>query len=171
MLVDGSCSTEVWGKSSTVLAGKAVPGPLKSAPCQGEMTGGEGSIPLPITGIPLGDFPLEKSHNETLRYDSNQVRVIDAQKLQPSIMLSDPYFSIIKHRLYQVMQDTETKEEHNKNQLLVPKCCWEMLFQAAHSNLMPGHFELDKTLNHSIAHFYWPDIHGNVCKWCVACNK
>lgn len=29
----------------------------------------------------------------------------------------------------------------------------------------------DKTLNHLMAHFYWPDICSDVCQWCEACRK
>lgn len=44
-------------------------------------------------------------------FGSANWKVIDSQPMEPNIALSYPYFSIIKDRLYWVMNDTETKEE------------------------------------------------------------
>lgn len=46
-----------------------------------------------------------------------------------------------------------------------------MLLQAAHYNPMSGHLERDKTLNCLTASFYWPGIHSDVHRWCVACRE
>ncbi len=56
-----------------------------------------------------------------------------------------PYFAILKGRLYRVTQDAQSKQD--TTQLLVPKSRREMLFQAAHCNLMAGHLGQATTLN------------------------
>lgn len=107
----------------------------------GKINSGEGSAPPPLAGILLGDFPLEQSFKETLRHAFNQVRVINGQQIQTIVALSQPYFSIIKDRLYCMMQDTRTDE---LTQLLVPKGHRELLFHVAHHNPMAGHLGQDK---------------------------
>lgn len=78
----------------------------------------------------LGDFPLKQSLDETLSHAFDQVSVNDGQQIQPNVALSHPFFSpIIKHRLYRVVQDTQSKGE--TRQLLVPKSHRELLFLAA----------------------------------------
>lgn len=118
------------------LAGEAVKGPLTSAPHLGDTDGGgHHSSPLGMYS-PLG-FPLGPVCDETFRHAFDLVRVIDGQQIQPNVVISHPYVSIIKYRLYQVTRNTQTREE--MTQLLVRKCCWEMLFQAVHYNRMAGH--------------------------------
>lgn len=51
----------------------------------------------------------------TLKHAFDQVRVIDGQKIQFKFALAHLYLSIIKNRLFQVMQGTQTKErQHNR---------------------------------------------------------
>lgn len=120
MCVDGPCNSIALCGMCAVLAGEALPGPLMSAPHQEDTEG-----PRPLGRISLWDFPLEQTTEKTLRDAFDQVKVIDGQWVQPNVALAFPHFVI---RLYQVKQDTQTKEE--TTQLLVPKSCWEMLFQA-----------------------------------------
>ncbi len=77
------------------------------------------------------------------------VRSIDGQLLRPDVPLSFPYFSLIKERLYRVTQDAQSKEM--TTQLLVPRSCREMLFQAAHCTPMAGHLGEAKTHEHLMA--------------------
>lgn len=65
-----------------------------------------------------------------------------------------------------ISSDTQTQEEIT--QLLVSKSHRELLFQGTHHNPMIWHPGHEKTLNHLMAHFYWPGIHGNVRIWCAA---
>lgn len=67
-----------------------------------------------------------------------------------------------KDGLYQVMQGAQIEEE--MTQLLTLRSCGEMLFHMAHHDPMLGHLEQDKTLNYLMAHFYWLDICGEVCR-------
>ncbi len=108
----------------------AVPGP---APSDSEETRMRAELLPPERN----DFPLEQSRDEMLNNAYDRVRTIDGQLLQPDQLLSYPYFSIIKERLYRVTQDAQTKE--NSTQLLVPKSHREMLFQADHCNPMAAH--------------------------------
>lgn len=43
----------------------------------------------------MNDFPLEQSHDKTLKNASDRVCTIDRQLLQPDQLLFYPYFSII----------------------------------------------------------------------------
>ncbi len=44
-----------------------------------------------------------------------------------------------------------------------------MIFQAAHCTPMAGHLGKAKTRERLMAQFFWPGIHENVHRWCVAC--
>ncbi len=90
----------------------AVPGP---APSDSEET----RMRVELLPPERDDFPLEQSRDETLNNAYDRVRTIDGQLLQPDQLLSYPYFSIIKERLYRVTQDAQTRE--NSTQLLVAK--------------------------------------------------
>jgi len=83
--------------------------------------------------------------------------------------VSYPHFSLIRDRLYRVSRDTKSAEIIT--QLLVPKSRREMVFQAAHYNLMAGHMGYDKTLDRVMARFFWPGIRGDVRRWCAACPE
>lgn len=62
-----------------------------------------------------------------------------------SLILYYPtHFSVIKYRLYQVMQDSESKE--NTTHLLVLKRHREMLLHAAYPNPIAKHVMQDKAL-------------------------
>uniref|UniRef100_A0A9J8D6N2 Gypsy retrotransposon integrase-like protein 1 n=1 Tax=Cyprinus carpio carpio TaxID=630221 RepID=A0A9J8D6N2_CYPCA len=158
--VSGEKRRQVAGASAQV--GETVPGP--SGAGSGEPSG--------LARLNLSshdDFPLEQSHDETLKHAFEQVRSIDGQILQPDRTLSYPYFAIIKDRLYRVTQDTQTKED--TTQLLVPRSRREMLFQAAHCNPMAGHLGVTVTLNRLMTRFFWPGIHENVRRWCASCRE
>lgn len=71
------------------------------------------------------------------------MKVIDGQQFQPNGALCHPYFSIIKDKLYGIMQDT--KEE--MTQFSVPRGCSVLLFHASHHNPLVGHLVQIKTLN------------------------
>ncbi len=115
------------------------------------------------------DFPLEQSQDKTLRNAFEQVRSIDGRPLQTARPPSYPYFAILKDRLYRVTQNAQSKQD--TTQLLVPKSCREMLFQAAHYNPMAGHLGQATTLIRLMARFFWPGIHENVRRWCAACRE
>lgn len=55
---------------------------------QDNTEGGEGSAPPFFAGLPLGDFPLEQSHDKTPRHAFDQARIINGQK--SSLMLHFP---------------------------------------------------------------------------------
>uniref|UniRef100_A0A9J8C322 Gypsy retrotransposon integrase-like protein 1 n=1 Tax=Cyprinus carpio carpio TaxID=630221 RepID=A0A9J8C322_CYPCA len=158
--VSGEKRRQVAGASAQV--GETVPGPSGAG-------SGEPSSLARLTLSSHDDFPLEQSHDETLKHAFEQVRSIDGQILQPDRTLSYPYFAIIKDRLYRVTQDTQTKED--TTQLLVPRSRREMLFQAAHCNPMAGHLGVTATLNRLMTRFFWPGIHENVRRWCASCRE
>ncbi len=118
--------------------GVAEPGPRDTEP-------GEWSANERLILTERDDFPLEQSHDETLKHAIEQVQSIDGLCLQPACPLSYPYFAILKERLHRVTQDTQTKQD--TTQLLVPKSRREMLFQAPHCNPMAGHLGQAATLN------------------------
>lgn len=96
------------------LVGKVLPGLSMSTLGQGDMEGGEagdGGEGPPFVEIPLWDFQLEQSCNESLWHTFDHVRVSDGPKIHPNVVLSHLYVSVVNNRLYQVMQDTQTKEE------------------------------------------------------------
>lgn len=132
-------------------AGEVTPGPSGAVPGGGDSTESEAAAFLP-----LRDFPLKQSRDETLRHAFDNMRLIDGNLLEPGRILSYPYFAVIRDRLYHVTQDAQTKEDIT--QLLIPKGRREMLFQAAHYNPMAGHLGQDKTLNCLMAHSYWPGM-------------
>ncbi len=115
------------------------------------------------------DFSLEQSRDESLKNAFEQVCSIDGQPRQSARPPSYPYFAILKDRLYEVTQDAQTKQD--TTQLLVPKSCREMLFQAAHCNPMAGHLGQAATLNRLKTIFFWPGIHKNVRRWCADCRE
>ncbi|XP_061767902.1 uncharacterized protein LOC133559923 [Nerophis ophidion] len=116
---------------------------------------------------PTEDFPLEQSRDETFRAAWDQVDYIDGRPMRPGTARLFPHFSIMRDRLYRVTRDTQTGEEIT--QLLVPKRRQEMVFQAAHINLMAGYLGYDKTLNRVTVRFYWPGIRADVRRRCAAC--
>ncbi len=115
----------------------------------------------------LDDFPLEQSRDETLKNAYDRVRSIDGQLLQPGVPLSFPYFSLIKERLYRVTQDAQSKEMTTS--IISPQ--EGTVFQAAHCNPMAGPLGEAKTHERLLARFFWPGIHENVRRWCVACQE
>ncbi len=161
------CADVSWGTGlgrgeAVAQAGDAVPGPL---PSDSEET----RVRAEVLPQERDDLPLEQSRDETLKNAHDRVRTIDGQLLQPDQPLSYPYFSIIKDRLYRVTQDAQTKED--TTQLVVPKSCREMLFQAAHCIPMAGHLGEAKTRERLMARFFWPGIHEQVRRWCAACRE
>ncbi len=157
------CLLEQWraGKGAVAQVGEAEPGPM------GAETG-ERSAVVRRNLTECDDFPMEQSQGETLKNTFDQVRSIDGQPLQPTQLLSYPYFAILKDRLYRVTQDTQSKQD--ATQLLVPKSRPEMLFQPAHCNPMAGHLGQTATLNRLMTRFFWPGIHENVRRWCTSCR-
>uniref|UniRef100_A0A8C1RD31 Gypsy retrotransposon integrase-like protein 1 n=1 Tax=Cyprinus carpio TaxID=7962 RepID=A0A8C1RD31_CYPCA len=161
------CADASWGKRekagvAVAQLGEAEPEPPE--PVSGEQSALERNI-LPERD----DFPLEQSREETLKNAFDQVRSIDGQLLHPDQLLSYPYFSILKDKLYRVTQDAQTKQD--TTQLLFPRSRREMLFQAAHCNPMAGHLGQTATLNRLMARFFWPGIHENVRRWCASCHE
>lgn len=82
----------------------------------------------------IGDFTVEQSHNEILGSAFDRVMKIDGHMACFDTALSYPHFVLIKDRLHQVCRDTCKKVEYT--QLLVPKICQKIIFQAAHNNPM-----------------------------------
>ncbi len=162
LCADASWGKEKPGREAAVRSGEAEPGLAEAAP------GDRNAIERLIL-TERDDFPLEQSQDETLRNAFEQVRSIDGRPLQTARPPSYPYFAILKDRLYRVTQDAQSKQD--TTQLLVPKSCREMLFQAAHCNPMAGHLGQATTLNRLMAHFFWPGIHENVRRWCAACRE
>ncbi len=162
LCADVSCGERKLENGADAQVGVAEPGPRDTG--QGEQSVNERLI-LPERD----DFPLEQSHDESLKWAFEQVQTIDGQRLQPARPLSYPYFAILKDRLYRVTQDAQTKQD--TTQLLVPKSRRETLFQAAHCNPMAGHLGQAATLNRLMARFFWPGIHENVRRWCAACRE
>ncbi len=162
LCVDASCGKEKPEGEAAVRTGEAEPGPAEAAP-------GERSAVERLILTERDDFPLEQSQDESLRNAFDQVRSIDGRPLQSARPPSYPYFAILKDRLYRVTQDAQSKQD--TTQLLVPKSCREMLFQAAHCNPMAGHLGQAATLNRLMARFFWPGIHENVRRWCAACRE
>lgn len=78
------------------------------------------------------DFPVEQSHDEILGSAFDQVMKIGGHMACSDPALSYPLFVLIKDRLHQICRDTCKKAEYT--QLLVPKICQKMIFQAAHHN-------------------------------------
>ncbi len=162
LCLDASCGKEKPEGEAAVRTGEAEPGPAEAAP-------GERSAVERLILTERDDFPLEQSQDESLRNAFDQVRSIDGRPLQSARPPSYPYFAILKDRLYRVTQDAQSKQD--TTQLLVPKSRREMLFQAAHCNLMAGHLGQAATLNRLMARFFWPGIHENVRRWCAACRE
>ncbi len=133
--------------------GEAEPGPAEAAP-------GERNTVERLILMERDDFPLEQSQDESLRNAFDHVRSIDGQPLQSARPPSYPYFSVLKDRLYRVIQDAQSKQD--TTQLLVPKSRREMLFQAPHCNPMAGHLGQAATLNRLMTRFFWPA--------CAACQ-
>jgi len=77
-----------------------------------------GILPSPVFP-PVGDFPLEQTCDNTLRFALSQVIKIDGQFVHPDAVITFPHFTIIKERLYRVSRDNHSGEE--VSQLLVPK--------------------------------------------------
>ncbi|MGL5587270.1 MAG: aspartyl protease family protein, partial [Aeromonas veronii] len=107
------CSGASWskctrGKEVRVQAGETDRGPVVTA--SGEPSG-IGRLIL----SDRDDFPLEQSHDDTLKNAFERVSTIDGQPLQPGRPLTYPYFAIIKDRLYRVTQDTQSKEDTHVN--------------------------------------------------------
>ncbi len=142
------------GGEAAVQTGEADPRPTGSEP------GKPSVVEITLILTERVDFPLEQSRDETLKNAFEQVCSIDGQPLQPARTPSYPYFAILKDRLYQVIQDTQTKQD--TTQLLVPKSHREMLFQAARCNPMAGNLGLAAALNRLMTRFFWPGIHENV---------
>lgn len=95
-----------------------------------EETGGPSreASPAPLFHS-VGDFPLEQSHDDTLRWVFEQVIKIHDHTVHPDTVL-------IKDRLFWLSCDTCTEEEYT--QLLVPNSRQEMIFPAAHYNAWQG---------------------------------
>lgn len=72
----------------------------------------------------------------------------------------------MKDRLYRVRRYTPTAEKHT--QFLEPKAHWELIFQAAHYNLISGHRGYEKTLDQVKGQLYWPGIPGDGCQRCAS---
>lgn len=119
--------------------------------------------------IPLEDFPLEQSRDDSLCHAFEHVAKVDGSQVLPGPAPTPPYFSVIKDRLYRVCCDRQTGKECT--QLLLPRPRREMVFQAAHHNPMAGHLGFDKTLSRITARFYWPGIHADVRRWCASCHE
>uniref|UniRef100_A0A8C2FHF1 Gypsy retrotransposon integrase-like protein 1 n=1 Tax=Cyprinus carpio TaxID=7962 RepID=A0A8C2FHF1_CYPCA len=161
------CADALWGekgkrKVAVVQVGEAEPEPVGAV-------SGEPSALERIVLTERDDFPLEQSHDETLKHAFDQVCFIDGQVLHPEQPLSYPYFMIQKDKLYRVTQDAQSKQD--TTQLLVPKSRWEMLFQAAHCNPMAGHLGQTATLNCLMTRFFWPGIDENMRRWCASCRE
>ncbi|XP_067305555.1 uncharacterized protein [Pseudorasbora parva] len=110
-LLGSLCADAAWEKKARrgavrVQLGETETGPLGTA---SEETSGIERLIL----SDRDDFPLEQSQDETLKNAFQQVRTIDGQSLQPALPVTYPYFAIIKDRLYQVTQDTQTKVRKN----------------------------------------------------------
>ncbi len=159
---DASWPTGRGQEEAAARSGEALAGP--APPASGETRASEG-----VRTPELDDFPLEQSRDETLKNAYDRVRSIDGQLLRPDVPLSYPYFSLIKERLYRVTQEAQSKEI--TTQLLVPKSRREMLFQTAHCTPMAGHLGEAKTRERLMARFFWPGLHENVRRWCVACRE
>lgn len=86
-------------------------------------------------------YSLEQFCDDTLQRPFDQLLKIDGQLIRPDTAQWYPHFVLIRDSLYQVSRDTQT--EGVIIQLLVLKCRWEIIIQAAHYNPMPGHMGYD----------------------------
>lgn len=57
--------------------------------------GGDSTTLQILAGIPLGHFPLEQSHDKTLKNAINQVTVIYGQRIQLDVALIPPLFLLL----------------------------------------------------------------------------
>jgi len=56
------------------------------------------------------------------------------------------------------------------NQLAVPVSLRERVMKLAHESIMSGHQGVKKTYERTVAHFFWPGIHGDVERYCRSCD-
>lgn len=97
----------------------------------------------------LRKFPLEHSHDDTLRSAFDQVIEIDGHVVCSEAVQTYMCFVLLKDRLYRVTRDSRTEETHT--QLFVLQSHREMIFRVAHYNPMAGHMRYDKTLERIMA--------------------
>ncbi|KAL7880695.1 hypothetical protein SRHO_G00029490 [Serrasalmus rhombeus] len=70
-------------------------------------------MPLGVTLLaPLGDFPLEQSHGDSLKHAFDQGKVIDGQLLKPGWVLSYPHFSLIEDDIIIYSNDWQQQIQH-----------------------------------------------------------
>lgn len=114
-----------------------------------ELVGPSWETPLSPGIHSMDNFPLEQSRDDALRSAFDQVMRIDGQMVRPEAALTFPHFVLSRERLHCVSHNTCTQEEHT--QLLVPRSCGEIFFQAPHCNPMAIHIGYEKTLDRILA--------------------
>jgi hypothetical protein len=55
-------------------------------------------------------------------------------------------------------------------QLIVPKCFQNVVLAQAHTTILAGHMGIGKTLNRIISNFFWPQVSGDVTRYCKSCD-
>lgn len=66
--------------------------------------------PRPLVACPTGDFPLERSQDNTLCSTYDQVIEIDGQWVHPEAAWTYPHFHLRNNMLYRVSCDNRTNE-------------------------------------------------------------
>ena len=72
--------------------------------------------------------------------------------------------------LYRVFHSPKYNQGLPVKQVVVPKPLREQVMCLAHDSIMGGHLAVKKTVDRILTIFYWPDIHGDVSRYCRSCD-
>ncbi|XP_073763463.1 uncharacterized protein [Danio rerio] len=112
-----------------------------------------------------GDFGRAQREDKTLKHCWSQVRRIDGKKRLPSPHPL-PHFVEKNGLLYCVAERRGKK----KALLVIPRTKRETVLDWAHTHPRIGHLGAGNTMKRVRDRFHWPDLDGEVKRYCQACN-
>ena len=80
------------------------------------------------------------------------------------------WFEVRKKLLYRRYKPNGVEANQAKNQIVVPKGRRQKVLKLAHESAMGGHLSASKTTARILTNFYWPDIQGDVTRFCRSCD-
>ena len=76
-------------------------------------------------------------------------------------------FEMKKDVLYRVCNKDDEKD---MSQLVIPESSRVHVMKLSHDSIMGGHLRTNKTLDRITSVFYWPDMAGDVMRYCKSCD-
>lgn len=80
------------------------------------------------------------------------------------------WFVIRKGLLYRIYKPFGSIGTKSVKQVIVPRQRRNIILRLAHESIMSGHMAIKRTLERVLSNFFWPDVHGDVTRFCQSCD-